>query len=202
MSASLADLIFGTYRRDVLALLLLHPEQALHVREIGRLTGKVPGTLLRELNRLSDAGVLTRKTVGNQVQFQADPSCPIFDDLRNILRKTAGVADLLKEALVTLGKQVQIAFVFGSVARGEETSRSDIDVLTIGTASLESVVKVLAPLQAQLQREINPVVISKREAHAKLLARDRFMSRIALEPKMFLIGTEDDFAELAENRAA
>ena len=202
MSASLADLIFGAYRRDVLALLLLHPERALHVREIGRLTGKVPGTLLRELNRLADAGILTRKTVGNQVQFQADPSCPIFEDLRNILRKTAGIADLLREALATLGKKVQIAFVFGSIARGEETSRSDIDVLVIGTASLESVVKVLAPLQARLQREINPVVASKREIHSKLLARDRFMSRIALEPKMFLIGTEDDFAELAEDRAA
>jgi predicted nucleotidyltransferase len=90
VTANLASLLFGAYRREALALLLLHPETSLHVREIGRVTGKAPGTLLRELNQLANAGVLNRRPVGNQVQFQANSACPIFEDLRNILKKTAG----------------------------------------------------------------------------------------------------------------
>ena len=83
MTGNLATLLFGTHRRDALALLLLHPEDALHVREIGRITGKAPGTILRELNRLADAGVIIRRPVGNQVQFQANAACPIYEDLRS-----------------------------------------------------------------------------------------------------------------------
>ena len=102
MSGNLASLLFGAYRRDALALLLLHPETSLHVREIARATGKAPGTLLRELNRLADAGVLIRKPVGNQVHFQADTGCAIYEDLRNLLKKTVGVVDVLREALAPL----------------------------------------------------------------------------------------------------
>ncbi len=97
-----ASLLFGAYRRDVLALLLLHPEESTHVREIARAIGKAPGTLLRELNALAAAGVLVRKPLGNQVHFQANPACPIYEDLRNILKKTVGVGDVLREALAPL----------------------------------------------------------------------------------------------------
>src|SRR2546422_5464369 len=99
---NLASLLFGAYRRDALALLLLHPEASLHVREIARATGKSPGTFLRELNRLADAGVLIRKPIGNQVHFQADPRCAIYDDLRNLLKRTVGIVDVLREALAPL----------------------------------------------------------------------------------------------------
>ena len=86
MSQNLPSLLFGSYRRTVLMLLLLRPEASLHVREIARATGKPAGTLLRELNALAEAGVLMRKRVGNQVHFQANPACPIYEDLRNILK--------------------------------------------------------------------------------------------------------------------
>jgi DNA-binding transcriptional ArsR family regulator len=114
----IASLLFGAYRREVLALLLLHPEQSLHVREIARVTGKVPGTLLRELNQLAYAGILLRRPIGNQVHFQADPACPIYDELRSILKKTSGLADVLRQALEPLGGKVKAAFVYGSMARG------------------------------------------------------------------------------------
>ena len=108
MTGNLATLLFGTHRRDALALLLLHPEDALHVREIGRITGKAPGTILRELNRLADAGVIIRRPVGNQVQFQANAACPIYEDLRNILKKTAALADVLERGvLVTRSREDQ-----------------------------------------------------------------------------------------------
>jgi DNA-binding transcriptional ArsR family regulator len=91
MATSLASLLFGAYRRDALALLLLHPESSLHVREIARITRKAPGTLLRELKQLADAGLLVRRPVGNQVHFQANSQSPVYEDLRNVLKKTAGV---------------------------------------------------------------------------------------------------------------
>jgi DNA-binding transcriptional ArsR family regulator len=108
MSSNLASLLFGVYRRDALALLLLHPEGSLHVREIARATGKAPGTLLRELNRLANAGVLIRRPVGNQVHFQADTGCAIYDDLRGLLKKTVGVVDVLREALAPLADKIDL----------------------------------------------------------------------------------------------
>src|SRR5258706_9224347 len=99
MSQNLASLLFGSYRRAVLALLLLRPEESLHVREIARATGKPAGTLVRELNALAEAGVLSRKRVRNQIHFQANPPRPIYEDLRNILKKTVGVSGVLREAL-------------------------------------------------------------------------------------------------------
>ena len=105
MITSLADLLFGAYRRDVLALLLLHPDAALHVREIARITKKAPGTLSRELDRLADAGILTRKSVGNLVQFQSNGLCPIYEELRSILKKTTGLVDVLRAALEPLAGQ-------------------------------------------------------------------------------------------------
>jgi polymorphic toxin system nucleotidyltransferase-like protein len=140
----LANLLFGSYRKDALALLLLHPETSLHVREIARLTRKVPGTLLRELNALADAGLLLRKPLGNQVHFQANPASPIYEDLRNILKKTSGIAEVLCEALGPLESKIRLAFVYGSIARGDERAGSDVDVMVIGSAKLSEVVSVRA----------------------------------------------------------
>ena len=135
MATSLASLLFGAYRRDALALLLLHPESSLHVREIARITRKAPGTLLRELNQLADAGLLVRRPVGNQVHFQANSQSPVYEDLRNVLKKTAGVADVLREALEPVKDRIDTAFVYGSVARGDEHAGSDIDVMIVGKLS-------------------------------------------------------------------
>src|SRR6266542_721903 len=118
MAGNLASLLFGAYRRDALALLLLHPETSLHLREIARATGKAPGTLLRELNRLANAAVLIRKPVGNQVHFQANIRCPLYDDLRNLRKKTVGTVDVLRETLAPLADKIHAAFVYGSIARG------------------------------------------------------------------------------------
>lgn len=202
MTGNLASVLFSGYRRDVLALLLLHPEVSLHVREIARITGKAPGTLLRELKLLAHAGLLIRKPVGNQVHFQANPACPIYEDLRNILKKTAGVADVLREALEPLGHKVAIAFVYGSIVRGDERAGSDIDVMIVGDAKFADVIHALAPAQEALRREINPNVYATKEFRAKLAAGEPFLKRVLADKKIFLIGDKDDFGQLASHRKA
>lgn len=202
MTGNLASLLFGAYRRDVLALLLLHPELSLHVREIARLTGKVPGTLLRELNLLADAGLLVRRPVGNQVHFQANPASPVYEELRGILKKTAGVADLLREALEPLADRVGAAFVYGSVARGDERAASDLDLMVIGDVKFADLIGALAPLHAVLRREINTSLYPPREFRAKLAAAEPFLKRVLADRKIFLIGGEDELGELAPDRKA
>ena len=197
-----AALLFGAYRRDVLARLLLHPEDSLHVRELARALGKPPGTLLRELNALAAAGVLARRPVGNQVHFQADPASPIYEELRGILKKTVGVADVLREALAPLGGKVRAAFVYGSVARGDERARSDLDVLVVGEASFGDVVAALAPAQESLRREVNPNVYPALEFRKKLAAGDAFLKRVLADRKIFIVGGEDDLGKPAAHRPA
>jgi predicted nucleotidyltransferase len=202
LPGNLASLLFGTYRRDVLALLLLHPELSLHVREIARVTGKPPGTLIRELNQLAEAGLLVRTPVGNQVHFRADPDSPIYEELRGILKKTAGVADVLREALTPLEHRIRAAFVYGSVARGDERAASDLDLMVIGEMKLAELVKALVPARDWLRRDINPNLYPPAEFGAKVAAGEPFLKRVLADKKIFLIGGEDDLGELAPHRKA
>jgi predicted nucleotidyltransferase len=202
MSGNLASLLFGAYRRDALALLLLHPETSLHVREIARATGKAPGTLLRELNRLADAGVLIRKPVGNQVHFQADIRCTIYDDLRNLLKKTVGIVDVLRETLAPLADKIHAAFVYGSIARGDERGGSDLDLMIIGEAKFADVVEALGHAQEVLRREINPALFPARELNRKLADGEPFLERVLADKKMFVIGGDDDLGKLVTHRKA
>jgi predicted nucleotidyltransferase len=199
---TLVELLFGGYRRRILSLLLLQPEQSFYVREIVRLTGVPAGSLHRELSQLTEAGLLRRSVAGNQVRYQADGACPIFEELAGIFRKTSGLADVLRQALAPLGKNVEGAFVFGSVAQGKERTTSDVDVMVVGPAKFEDVVGALAPAGERLRREINPVVMTAKEFKSKLKARDRFVSRIAREPKLMLAGELHEFGEPGQDRAA
>ena len=201
-SAQLIEILFGAYRRRILGLLLLHPDESYYVREIGRLTGVPAGSLHRELKLLSNSGLLLRSTTGNQVRYQVDRTCPIEGELANIFRKTAGLADVLREALTPLAHQVRMAFIFGSVAQGKERTTSDVDVLVVGSASFAAVVEALSNVSERLQREVNPVVMTHTAFQAKLASRDRFVTRVAHEPKLFLLGDANEFAKLAEDRAA
>ena len=130
----LVEHLFSGYRRQILALLLLRPHERYYVREIARLTGISPGFLHRELKQLAETGLLLREEAGNQVRYFADQTCPVFEELAGIFRKTIGLADLLSEALLPLAKKIQLAFVFGSVAPGQEHAGSDIDLFVLGSA--------------------------------------------------------------------
>ena len=182
----------ASYRRLVLALLLLHPERKLHVREISRLTGTTAGTMNKELTRLHEAGLLERERVGNQVQYSANRSHQIFPELASILRKTVGIADVLIEALAPLARKIERAFIFGSVARGTENVGSDVDLLILGDVDFGSVVDALHGVQKRLGREVNAKVFSPKEWRARVKRNDPFASEILAGAKILLIGGEDD----------
>ena len=196
MQQSASTLLFPGYRRRVLGLLLLHPDEALHGREVARRTALPSGTITRELSRLAEAGLLNRQKRGNQVLYSANRSSPIFEELASILRKTSGMADVLVEALSTAKGSIAVAFVYGSIARGQEASGSDIDVMVIGTAGFGDVVKRLHSAQAALGREINAKVFRSREWRERVASRDPFVIDVLARPKIFLMGSADELAEL------
>lgn len=195
----LASLIFSEYRRRVLGLLLLHPDMSYHVRELARLTGTSAGTLHKELSKLTEGGVLRRQAVGNQVRYSANQDCPIFEELANILRKTSGLVDVLASALSGFESQVDLAFVFGSLARGEQNSASDVDVMVVGSLGFAEVVQALHPAQAILQREINPVVYSLNEFRRRIGSQDSFIKEVLSNPLLFLVGNEDELGKLTQD---
>lgn len=196
-----AEILFGAYRRQALALLLLRPEERFHVREIARLTGIPAGSLHRELKLLAEAELLGRQSVGRQVYYQANRQSPIFEELAGIFRKTAGLADVIREGLLPLAKEVEIAFVFGSMAQGKERSGSDVDLFVLGDASFAAVVAALADLHERLGREINPVIMTCTE-FAQKYGSDPFLQRVVREPKISVMGHADDLAKLVADRPA
>lgn len=133
----LVEILFGAYRRQILGLLLLRPDETFYVREIARLTGVPAGSLHRELKLLTDAGLLLRTAVGNQVRYQANQECPIYAELAGIFRKTAGLADVLRELLAPLRDDIDLALVFGSIANGKARASSDVDLLVVGQCHLQ-----------------------------------------------------------------
>lgn len=198
----LVELLFGAYRRQVLSLLLLRPDENFYVREIARLTGVPAGSLHRELKALAETGLLVRRAAGNQVRYQASRDCPIYEELAAIFRKTAGLADVLRDLLSPLAGKIALAFIFGSVAQGKAKATSDIDLLVVGSVSFPAVVEACHRGREGLGREVNPVVISKAAFQKKGRDADRFISRVLKEPKIFLIGDAGELGKLAQDRAA
>lgn len=186
-----ANLLFGAYHRSLLALLLMRPDQSFHLREVERLTGVPSGPAHRELKRMERAGLLTTVRVGNQVRYQANRACPIFEELAGIFRKTSGMADVLRDALRPLERQIEKAFIFGSVAKGQEGPRSDIDVMVIGNVTFDEVVGALYPLHERLGREINPIVMTRAEFRRRRQEKS-FVARVMGGEKLMLIGSLDE----------
>lgn len=196
------ELMFGAYRRKLLGLLLLRPDERYHVRELARMTEISAGSLHRELKALSEAGLLIREEVGNQVLYRADQNCEIFDELASIFRKTTGLAWLLRDHLSEISDKIDSAVVFGSMASGRQNSTSDVDVLVLGDVELMNIVKALSPLSSTLRREINPVVMTVDKFAALLGEKDRFAMRVLDEPKLFIIGDMNELAKPGEDRTA
>lgn len=199
---SLAEVLFPEYRRRVLGLLLLHPGQRYHVREISRLTNTVSGTTARELSRLADVGLLERTRTGNQVLYTANEQCPVFEELASILRKTSGLTDVLAQALAPLVSRIDTAFVFGSIASGKASTGSDVDLMIIGDGlGYGEVVSLLYQQQETLGREINPKVYERKEWQQLAQENGSFFRDIMSKPKLFVIGGESELGKLGEDRA-
>lgn len=194
----LAAVLFSKNRQAVLRLLYGHPDEEFYLREIVRAAGGGMGAIQRELRELSAAGILRRVAHGRQVYFQANHDCPVFEELRGMVLKTAGAAAVLRGALGPLGEAVQLAFVFGSVAAGNERQASDLDLFVVGTASFADVVGALSTAQAQLRREINPAVYPPGEFRSKLAAGHHFLRTVLAGAKAFVIGGKHELANLAD----
>lgn len=184
----LMDLLFGTYRQRILGELLLHPESSYHVRELARVTNTTAGTLHKELSKLAEAGLLLREEQGNQVRYQANRQCPIYGELASLFRKTTGLADVLAHALHPLADSIKTALIFGSVARGEETTSSDVDLLIVGDVGFADAVKALHPAQTVLSREINPVIYSSAEIQKRIRNKDPFIQQILKQDTLPVLG--------------
>lgn len=200
--ASLMDLLFPGARQRALAVLLLHPEADFHLRELSRLTGTHAGTLARELEKLAQTGLLQRNEQGNQVRYRAHTGHPLFNDLAAMFRKTHGIVPALRDALAPLGRDVQLALVFGSLARGTATPESDVDVLVLGGVGFVELVQALFPLHAALGREVNPVLYTPTQFAERVQSADAFARDVLAKPKLFVKGDANELAELAGDRSA
>ncbi len=195
------EFMFSPYRRQVLAVLFLRPDEKFHVRELERMTGVSAGSLHRELKAMAGSGLLLREKTGNLVFYRVNTECSIYEELAAIFRKTMGLTSLLQDALSDLGDRVEVAFVFGSMASGRQTAGSDLDICVLGAVSLRDVVKALSPVQEKLRREINPVVMTPKKFSELSRKKDRFVTRVLSEPVLFVKANRDELAELTEDRA-
>jgi predicted nucleotidyltransferase len=189
--------LFGRTRSSLLALLYGRASEAFYLRQIARALGSGHGAVQRELAQLNEMGLVVRTTRGNQVLYRANAESPVFTELKSLIAKTVGVHDTLRTALAPLDAKVEVAFVYGSVARHEEQPSSDVDVMIIGGASFSAVVTALNPAQRILGREVNPTVFSPSEFRSKVGAGNHFLKKVLSEKKLFLIGTQDELAKLA-----
>lgn len=190
---SVSELLFpNQYRRKVLALLMLNPQRWLHLRELARLTGASPGTLKKELDALTAVGLLKLQKVGNQTQFSANTEHPVFPELSALVRKTTGLRDVLALALAPLASQIEVAFVFGSMAKATEGPQSDVDLLLIGNATFGQVANAVYDAQLVLARDINPKLMSRVEWSEKKNAQNVFIQELMDKPKIFIVGSEHE----------
>jgi len=198
----LTDLLFGGTRGAVLALLYGRADQSFYTREIASEVGASAGAVQRELEKLSKVGLIVRKSVGNQVFYQAKRDTPIFLELRALINKTIGILGVLRSALHPLSSRIVAAFVYGSVAREEETAQSDVDLMVVGKATLDEVLSRLSTTEKSIGRAINPTVYSLAEFKSKLAAGNHFLSSVLKGQKVFVLGDEDELRKVGGVRLA
>lgn len=192
-NVSLGEALFTKTQRRVLGLLFGAPERSFYANEIVRFAGTGIGAVQRELARLESARLVTVSKIGNQKHYRANPEAPIFDELRGIVLKTFGVADHLRSALAPLAQRIRAAFVYGSVAKGSDTASSDIDVIVVSDdLSYPELMEALTQAEQEVGRPINPSVYAAKDWQRKGADSSAFVGRVMAQPKIFLIGSEDD----------
>jgi len=194
-NTSILDALIPKTRQGILASLLVQPEKIWYVSELARRMGVPSSSLQRELHTLSDAGILKTHRQGRMAYFQANAQSPVFADLRGLLLKTAGLVDVLADALQPLAAKIQRAFVYGSIASGEARMDSDIDLMIIGDVAPAELALPLRKAREQLGREINPTVYTEAEFTRRRAAKDHFLTDVLTKPRLPVSGTVDDLGK-------
>jgi predicted nucleotidyltransferase len=195
-TSSLAKLFPNPTVLDVLSALLLHPETEFYQRELADRTGSTLLQVQRALRRIEAAGLVTRTRRGNRVYYAVERHHPVFEDLKRIALKTVGLGDSLREVLKPFRDKIRLAFVFGSFAAGTETASSDVDLLLVGELTSRQASRSLGPLGRELSREFNPVIYPAKEFRQKAKQGNRFVQELVAGPKVWLMGTSDDLADI------
>ncbi len=192
-TSGLADALFSGTQQRVLGLLFGQPERSFYATELINLAGVGSGAVQRELARLAQSGLVTLKAVGNQKHYQANPASPVYAELCGLVRKTVGLAEPLRVALAPLAEQIKAAFVYGSIAKKEDTSSSDIDLMLVSdTLTFADVVSALQTVTELLGREVSPNIYTAQDFAKRLREGGSFVTRVMAQPKVWLIGGEHD----------
>ncbi|MSQ71208.1 MAG: transcriptional regulator [Betaproteobacteria bacterium] len=193
---SFGEALFGGIKQRVMALLFGQPARAFHGNELMRLTSSGKGALQRELGRLTESGLVSVTQVGNQKRYQANPASPIFDELCSIVLKTFGLADVLRQALMPLDSKIEVAFVYGSVAKRTDTTDSDIDLLVVSdTVGYGDLIAALGVSETKLGRKISPTLYTAADLQRRRADGNSFILRILEQPKLFVIGEAHELGE-------
>jgi len=192
-ATSLADALFSQTQQRVLGLLFGQPERSFYASELIRKAGSGSGTVQRELARLERSGLVTTHRIGGQKHYQANPESPLFEELCGIARKTFGLAEPLRTVLEPLADKIVAAFVYGSVAKREDTASSDIDLMVVSDKlTYGDVYAAVEPANAVLGRTVNPTVYSRKELRKRVKDRNAFVVRVLGQPKVWILGSEND----------
>jgi predicted nucleotidyltransferase len=192
---SLADALFSGTQRRVLGLIFGQPERSFYATELIGLTGAGSGAVQRELARLAQSGLVTIRPVGNQKHYQANPDAPIYAELCGIAQKTVGLAEPLREALAPLAAKIAAAFVYGSVAKRQDTAASDIDLMLISDElGYADVFSALEGVEVRLGRPVNPTLMTRKDITKRVADDNAFVTRVMSQPKIWLIGGEHELA--------
>ena len=201
-NSDIAAVLFGKTRRAVLGLLFCHAEESFYLTEVVRAVASGQGAVQRELERLSRAGIIERRRRGHQVYYSANRNCPIFEEIKSMMIKTAGLADVIRNALEPVGDDIDLAFIYGSMAEGQGDSSSDVDIMIVGKVGFGRIVSLLQEAQQKLNRETNPRVYTRDEFFNKLEAGNSFLKEVMNSPKIYLIGNENELGTVAKQRMA
>jgi predicted nucleotidyltransferase len=196
---TLVSVLFPGTRRAVLATTLMHPERWWFLADLARHIGVPPSSLQREIESLVEVGILLRRQEGKQVYVKPDPNCPVLYELQGIMAKTLGLVDVLREELHPFRKSIQTAFVYGSLARCEEISESDVDLMIVGSVSLADLSPAIQKAEERLAREVNPTLFSPEEFARKLKQQHHFLKTVLAGDKLLIVGRENDLAETHRN---
>jgi len=191
--ASIAGALFSTVQQRLLALVFGHPENSFYVSEIIKTLRSGRGAVERELARLEQSGLVSVERIGNQKHYRANREAPIFHELHSIVQKTVGLRDPLRHSLQPFADRIRAAFVYGSVAKGTATSRSDIDLLVIGDdLTYSDLYSGLEQAERILARPVNPTILDLVEWKRKRTEGNSFIEKINGQPKIFIFGSQAD----------